>query len=211
MGPPLPSARGAIGLTGGIATGKSTVARLLAEKGAAVIDADVLAREAVAKGTPASKQIAARFPGVVGPDGELDRQALGARIFGNEGERTALNQIVHPEVQRLAFERLLEALEGPAPLVVYDVPLLFENRLESMFHGVLVVDAAPAVQRARLVARNGLSEAEAQARIDSQLPMAEKRARATWVVDNGGTLEATGRAVNALWPTLLATANQERT
>ncbi|MCU0697428.1 MAG: dephospho-CoA kinase [Myxococcaceae bacterium] len=187
-----------IGLTGGIATGKSTVSRRLAERGFPIIDADVVAREVVAKGQPALDEIARRFPGVVAADGTLDRKALGARIFGDPAERAALNAITHPRIRQAVLEKSIALAEAGTPVAIYDSPLLIENRLHEGLHGVILVVAPPEVQRARLMARDGLSAPEADARIAAQLSLAEKRPFATWLVDNGGSLEATLAQVDAL-------------
>jgi len=193
-----------VGLTGSIATGKSTVAQLLVKHGAALIDADLIAREVVAPGEPALAEIAARFPGVVGKDGALDRQALGERIFNDPSEREALNRITHPRIQAKVIERTQTLAEQHVPVVVYDAALLIENRLHEAMQGVVLVVAPPQVQRARLIARNGLSPEQADARIAAQLPQDDKRKAATWVIDNGGTLAATGAQVDALWQKLIA-------
>ena len=188
-----------VGLTGSIATGKSTVAQLLVQHGAALIDADLIAREVVAPGEPALAEIAARFPGVVGKDAALDRQRLAERIFNDPAEREALNRITHPRIQAKVIERTQALAERNVPVVVYDAALLIENRLHEAMQGVILVVAPPEVQRARLIARNGLTAEQADARIAAQLPQDEKRKVATWVIDNGGTLEATGAQVDALW------------
>lgn len=190
------------GLTGGIATGKSTVARLLREAGLEVIDADAVAREVVQPGRPALAEIAARFPGVVGPDGVLDRKALGARVFGDEGERAALNAITHPRIAQAVLEATLALEARGVTRLVYEAPLLIENRLHEGMDGVILVLVPPAVQLARLMARDGLDEAQARARIAAQLPLDEKRRHATWVIDNGGSLAETAaqtaRVIDAL-------------
>ena len=187
-----------VGLTGGIGSGKSTVARLLAEHGAAIIDADQLAREAVAPGSPALAQLVARFgQGVLTADGALDRPRHGALVFGDDEARRALNAIVHPEVARLAAQRIQDLIAAGAPLVVYDVPLLYENALEKVLPEVIVVDAPLDVRCARIAARDGLDSPAIAARIAAQLPLEEKVRRADHVIDNGGTLEATRAAVEA--------------
>lgn len=192
------------GLTGGIATGKSTVSRLFVDKGMPLIDADVVARDVVAAGTPALAEIAQRFPGVVRADGTLDRAALGQRIFGNSAERDALNAITHPRIRQAVLEKSVALADAGAPRALYDAPLLIENRLHEGLAGVVLVVAPREVQRARLMARNGLTAAEADTRIDSQLPLDEKRKHATWVIDNGGTPEATAAQVDTVWNALLA-------
>lgn len=192
------------GLTGGIATGKSTVAKLFVEKGMPLIDADVVAREVVAKGQPALTEIAARFPGVVDADGTLNRAALGARIFSNPGEREALNAITHPRIRQAVLAQSIALAESGAPRALYDAPLLIENRLHEGLSGVVLVVAPRDVQRARLMARNQLTATEADARIDSQMPLDAKRPFATWIIDNGGTPEATAAQVDEVWRQMLA-------
>jgi dephospho-CoA kinase len=188
-----------VGLTGGIASGKSTFASALRELGVPVIDADRLAREAVRAGSPALAAIVAEFgPGALGPDGELDRKAMADRVFADPGARQRLEAIVHPAVRAaVAAETARWAAEGHA-LAFYDVPLLFERGLDREVDCVVVVYAPPEVQRARLRARDGLGEAEAEARLAAQWPIDEKARRADLVVDNGGDLaglRARARAV----------------
>lgn len=192
------------GLTGGISSGKSTVTRMLRELGAEVLDADVLAREVVEPGTPGLADVAARFPGVVGPDGRLDRVKLGARVFADAGERAALNAIIHPRV-REAFLEKVQALEAKGvPRVIYDVPLLIEAGMHGWMEGVAVVWVPRDVQKARLMARDGLDEAAAEARLAAQLPLDSKRAHATWVIDNSGDLASTRAQVESVWRAMLA-------
>ncbi|MHA7632059.1 dephospho-CoA kinase [Corallococcus sp. M7] len=192
------------GLTGGIASGKSTVSRMLREMGARVLDADVLAREVVEPGTPGLRRIDERFPGVVGPDGRLDRVKLGAHIFANAEERAALNAIVHPEVRALFLQKL-QALEAEGVThAVYDVPLLIETGLHTAMEGVAVVWVPREVQKARLMTRDGLTADQAEARLGAQMPLDDKRAHATWVIDNSGTPEATRPQVEAVWRAMLA-------
>jgi dephospho-CoA kinase len=191
-----------IGVTGGIATGKSTVDRLLAAHGASVIDADELAREAVRPGEPALDEVAARFGReVLLPDGNLDRGRLGEVVFTDPEARRDLERITHPRINELIGERIATALAGPAPLVAVDIPLLFESAREAMFEGVLLVYAPPEVQVRRLRERNGLDEAAALQRLAAQLPIDEKRDRATWIIDNSDGLDATSRAVDLWWET----------
>lgn len=191
------------GLTGGIATGKSTVARLLREAGLAVIDADQVARDVVAPGQPALADLAARFPGVVGADGVLDRKALGERIFNDPDERAALNAITHPRIAAAVLAQT-EALEARGvDRLVYEAPLLIENGLHEGMDGVVLVVAAPEVQLARLRARDGLTEAQARARVAAQMPLDEKRRHARWLVDNSGTVEETKRQAAAVIDALL--------
>lgn len=192
------------GLTGGIASGKSTVTRMLRELGAQVLDADVLAREVVEPGTPGLAEVAARFPGVVGPDGRLDRVKLGARVFSDAGERAALNAIIHPRV-REAFMEKVQALEARGVQhVIYDVPLLIEAGMHTWMEGVAVVWVPRDAQKARLMSRDGLDAAAAEARLAAQLPLDEKRAHATWLIDNSGDLAATRAQVESVWQAMLA-------
>jgi dephospho-CoA kinase len=189
-----------IGLTGGIATGKSTVTRMLADHGATVIDADELAREAVRPGEPALDLVVQRFgPEVVQADGALDRARLGEIVFADAAARRDLERITHARIIELMQERIAAALAGDAPLVVVDIPLLFENGREGLFEGVMLVYAPPEVQIRRLRERNGLDEESARRRLAAQLPIDEKRDRATWILDNTGDLDATRRAVDAWW------------
>jgi dephospho-CoA kinase len=189
-----------IGLTGGIATGKSTVDGMLTARGATVIDADELAREAVRPGEPTLDRVVGRFgEDVLSPDGSLDRGRLGKIVFADSGARHDLERITHPRIIELTQERIAAALLGTAPLVVVDIPLLFENAREGMFDGVLLVYAPPDVQVRRLQERNHLDEAAARQRLAAQLPIDDKRARATWIIDNSGDETAAQRAVDAWW------------
>ncbi len=190
------------GLTGGIATGKSTVVEQLRALGAEVIDADVVAREVVAPGQPAFVEIGQAFPEVV-KDGVLDRAALGERVFRNPEDRAALNAMTHPRVRAAVIEKLQALAAKGVPRVIYDAPLLIENRLYEGLDGVILVVAPPEVQLERLMARNQLTREQAQQRIGSQWPQDEKRRYATWVIDNGGSREQTRAQVEALWQELL--------
>jgi dephospho-CoA kinase len=194
-----------LGLTGNIASGKSSVARHLASLGARVLDADQLAREAVAPGTPALAAIGARFgAGVLAPDGSLDRGALRRRVFGDPEALTALNAIVHPEVGRLRAERADQAATDGVAVLVDEIPLLFEAGLADQFDAIVFVDAPETVRLARLMRDRGLPESDARAMMTSQADVAPKRARATWVVENDGTREALGAQVDAMWQAMLA-------
>jgi dephospho-CoA kinase len=177
-----------VGLTGGIAAGKSAVSGMLEDLGAVVIDADVLAREVVRTGTPGLDAVVAAFGEEdLGADGELDRPAMARLVFGDEDARRRLEAIVHP----LVFERIVE-LEAAAPqdaVVVHDIPLLAESGRAGTFDAVLVVDAPAEVQVARMVHDRGWSEAEARARIDAQASRQDRLSIATHVNDNTGTLE----------------------
>jgi dephospho-CoA kinase len=195
-----------IGLTGGIASGKSSVARVLRELGATVIDADQLAREVVAPGTPGWSEIRARWPQVIAPDGSLDRKALGKIVFSDPVARAGLNAITHPRIAE-AGAQLADAARGRGEKVAYyEAALLVENGLADAFDGLVVVALPRELQLARLVARDGLTPAEAQARLGAQLPLAEKVARATRVIDNAGPPEATRAQVEAMHRALLEEA-----
>lgn len=177
-----------VGLTGGVATGKSTVARMFKRCGAVVIDADTLARKVVEPGRPAWREIVRIFGrGVLKPDRTLDRHALGAVVFRRAAKRRALERIIHPRVAR-EQARLTRraALANPKAVVIYDVPLLFEAGIDKRVDRIIVVAAGRAVQLARLKKRNGLTNTEADRRIRSQLPLADKIRRADFVLD--GTL-----------------------
>jgi dephospho-CoA kinase len=189
-----------IGLTGGIATGKSTFAAALRALGAPVIDADGLARAAVAKGTPGLAEVVAAFgEGVLGPDGELDRRRMAERIFADPGARARLESIVHPRVRALfQQERERLAAEGNA-VAFYDVPLLYEVGLDREVDLVIVVWAPREAQVARLVARDALTRSQAEARLAAQIPIDEKAARADVVVVNDGDrAELAGKAARLL-------------
>ena len=196
-----------LGLTGNIASGKSAVATLLASHGATIIDADRLAREAVAPGTPGFASVVDYFgPDIVGDDGTLDRAALRRRVFSDPVQRDALNAIVHPAVARLRDARVAEARGRGDRVVVNDIPLLFEVGLEHLFDGVLLVDAPDEERLRRLMDDRGLGREEALAMMGLQLPSAEKRARATWVIDNDGSREQLAGRVAELWRTFEALA-----
>jgi dephospho-CoA kinase len=193
-----------VGLTGGLGSGKSTVAAILAEHGAVVIDADAIALEVVRAGTPGFGAVVARFGvGVVGADGELDRGRLAEIVFSDDAARYALNEIVHP----LVAERSAQLMAGVADdaIVVYDVPLLAENDLAGGFDVVVVVEADLPIRLGRLAAR-GLSEAKAKARIAVQASDEQRRAVADVVLRNDGSREALAAQVDALWRGLAARA-----
>lgn len=197
-----------VGLTGNIASGKSTVAARLAAHGAVVLDADAYAREAVAPGSSALKAVAERFGyGVIRPDGTLDRAALGKLVFRDARARADLEAIVHPEVARRRAADLAAARAGGAAVVVSDVPLLFEAGLEDEFDLIVFVDAPEEERLRRLVVERGLTADDARAMVAAQSDPVVKRARADIVIDNDGTMEALARRVNALWAELSARAN----
>ncbi|WP_066311332.1 dephospho-CoA kinase [Bacillus sp. FJAT-29814] len=179
-----------IGLTGGIASGKSTVSNMLKEMGVTVIDADVEARLAVQKGEPAHQKIMAAFgEGILLPDGEIDRQKLGAIIFHQAEKRQILNSIVHPEVRNRMKRQIEEAVRKNEEVLVLDIPLLFESKLTFMADKTLLVYVDPATQLKRLMERNSLTKEDAEARISSQMPLSEKVKLADAVIDNNGTIE----------------------
>jgi len=181
-----------IGLTGGIASGKSTVSNMLKEMSITVIDADVEARLAVMEGEPAYKQIIAEFgDGILLENGEIDRQKLGAIIFHQADKRKRLNEITHPEVRRRMLEQVETAKRNNEEVVVLDIPLLFESNLTLMVEKTLLVYVDSDIQLQRLVERNNLTIADAQARISSQMPLSEKIKLADAVINNNGTLEET--------------------
>ncbi|PZF59779.1 dephospho-CoA kinase [Curtobacterium sp. MCSS17_008] len=192
-----------IGLTGGIAAGKSTVSRRWADHGAVVVDADQLARQAVAPGSPGLARVAERFGSrVIADDGSLDRAALGSIVFADPAARKDLEGITHPEVWRLAQQAFdAAAAADPDAVVVYDVPLLAEARGSRpiSFDAVVVVDA-PAAQRVeRLVEHRGMPRDEAERRVAAQASDAERLSLADHVVDATGTLEGTVRSADAVW------------
>lgn len=187
-----------IGLTGGIATGKSTVLRRFAAHGVPVIDADAVARAVVAPGTPGAAAVARRFgPSVMRADGTIDRQALGAIVFGDTAARADLEAIVHPAVRR-AIVAWLASLPTDTRLAIADIPLLFETGRAADFDVVIVTTCEPGEQLRRLVRRDGLTEEAARQRIAAQWPLAEKTRRADHVIDTGGSLAETEAAVDAL-------------
>ena len=188
-----------VGLTGGIASGKSTVSAMFRELGAQIIDADQVARDVVEPGTRGLEEVARRFPGVVDETGRLDRAALGRRVFSDPGERRALEAILHPRIREEVARRTEALTRAGVKVVLYDAALLIENGLHRGMDGVIVVFVPEAVQRARLAARDGLDEAAVTARLAAQLPLAEKRAHATWVVDNSGSLDETRAQVRQIW------------
>ena len=180
-----------IGLTGGIASGKTTVARLLANRGAPVIDADVLARQVVEPGQPALAELVARFgAAILAPDGRLDRKRLGAIAFADPAARADLGRITHPRIAAASAAAIATWADAGANVVFYEAALLVENRAYSHLAGLIVVATPPEVQYARLVERDRLSPDDARARIAAQAPLADKLAAATWVIENTGDLAA---------------------
>lgn len=198
-----------VGLTGGIAAGKSLVARTLVECGASLIDADALAREVVEPGTGGLASVVEAFgPGVLAADGTLDRPALAAIVFGNEEKRSTLNSIIHPLVRARAAE--LAARVPEDGILVQDIPLLVETGQAGNFDFVLVVEAPVGERLARMVRDRGMEPAAAQARIDAQATAAERAAVADAVLENTGTPQELADAVRELWDSRLVPLNRER-
>lgn len=195
-----------VGLTGGIGSGKSTVARFFEELGARRIDADLLAREALEPGSPGWEETVSRFGrDILLPDGRIDRKGLAARIFADAAERRALEAIVHPRVREAARRRLAEiARAEDAAIVLLEVPLLFETGMDRDCDRVIVVSLPEDLQVERLAARDGLDPGEALRRIRTQMPLAEKCARADWVIDNAGTPAETRARVQEIYRRLVA-------
>lgn len=194
------------GLTGGIASGKSAVAARLRSRGVPVIDADALAREAVAVGSEGLEQIVKRFgKDVLLPDGALDRKKLAAKAFASDDERRALNAIVHPIVSMLSFKAASKLRDEGEALACYEAALIVENGIADTFRPLVVVSAPEDVQVARARARDASTEDEARARIRAQMPLAEKVAVADYVIDNTGSLEELNRKTDELLATLCKT------
>lgn len=200
-----------IGLTGGIAAGKSVVAHRLGELGAVVIDHDALARDAVAPGSVGLEEVVGAFgPDVVAPDGSLDRPALGRVVFADDDARARLEAILHPEIRRLSAER--EAAVGaadPRAVIVHDIPLLVESGQADRFHLLVVVHAPAELRLRRLIAERGLSEPEARARIEAQATDDERLAAADVVLDGTGDPDALRAQVDALWERVLREVAEE--
>jgi len=198
-----------VGLTGGLASGKSAVAAVLRDLGAHVISADAIAREIVTPGAAALREIAEAFgPEIVGADGRLDRARLAARVFADPAARARLNAITHPRIRkrmRDEVDRLARTLP-PQAVIILDIPLLLDtaSRLDYPLEGVVVVGVDEATQAERLQRRDGLSAEEARRRLGAQRPLREKVAEADWMIDNSGTPEETRRQVEALWRRLTA-------
>ena len=190
----------AVALTGNIASGKSTVAKHISAKGIPLIDADLLAREAVAPGSAALARIVDRWgTKMVGHDGGLDRTALRATVFGDPAQLAHLNAIVHPEVDRLRKARLGAARAGGIPIVLCDIPLLFEANLASEADVIILVDAPATMRLDRMLRKRSVDRATAQAMIDAQMPSSDKRPRADFVIDNDGSVEQLRDRVDAVW------------
>jgi len=200
-----------VGLTGGIASGKSTVAAMLVELGAHLVDTDVLARRAVEPGSPAFAEIVAAFgPGVLDAQGGLDRRGLREVVFGDQAARARLNAIVHPRVAELVAQELarLQALD-PQGVALVDVPLLYETNWQRRYPLVILVYAPAQVQIERTMARDDVSRQSAGAALKAQMDIEEKRSLAQFVVDNSGGLAETRKQVKALWSQLRALAQAD--
>jgi dephospho-CoA kinase len=206
-----------VGLTGGIASGKSTVARLLAQLGAVVIDADAIVHELQAPGSPLLAELARAFgPQILTAAGELDREALGALVFGDAQARERLNAIMHPRVAAEMLRRLASARERGAAVVVLDIPLLFEGRRAGTgtgaavgFDATLVVAASEEQQVDRQMRRDGRSREEALRRVRAQMPLAEKKALADVVIDNSGSPEETERQLRRFYESISGAPSAE--
>jgi len=193
-----------IGLTGNIASGKTAVAELLAKRGAVIIDADVLAREAVQRGSPALTAIVEKWgKGVLDADGNLDRAALRHIVFENQSDLDELNEIVHPEVGRLRSREVAAARDRGEKVVVCVIPLLFERHLADEFDVIVLVDAPRSLRMERMVRDRGIEEAEAMKMIASQMPADLKRARADFVIENAGSLEELEDEVDRIWDAIV--------
>ncbi len=190
-----------IGLTGGIACGKSTVSEMLVRRGAILVDADRIAREVVEPGSPVLAQVASRFgQAVLNPDGTLHRKKLGDIIFADEFARKELEGILHPPIRKLMRERMEHGEKlHPDKLVVVDVPLLYESGLPAMFSEVMVVYAPRHIQIQRLMNREGISLDQAEERLKAQMPIDRKKELADIVIDNGGTLQETEQQISLFW------------
>lgn len=183
-----------IGLTGGIASGKSTVSNMLREKGFPIIDADIAARAVVEPGQLALQEVADTFGhDVLMADGSLNREKLGSIIFHDEAKRKQLNEIIHPAVRAWMMAERDKAIEKGHKTIVFDIPLLFESKLTWMADRTVLIYVAPAIQLQRLMNRNGYTEEQASARIKSQMPIEEKKGLADDIIDNSGTREETAK------------------
>ncbi|HKW73594.1 MAG TPA: dephospho-CoA kinase [Candidatus Dormibacteraeota bacterium] len=191
-----------IGLTGGVGSGKSTVAEMFRELGAAIVDADEATHSVYAPGTPGFDAIVAEFGSQYVHDGEIDRRKLGELIFNDPFARKRLNAIVHPLVREWMATRTVEAVDAGAEIVIQDVPLLFENDLQGLFSSTVLVYASAETQVARLIQERGISRERAESMLASQMPIDEKRVLADYVIDNGGTREDTRRQVEEVWATV---------
>lgn len=198
-----------VGLTGNIASGKSQVSRMLAARGAVIVDADILAREAVEPGSPGYERVVARWgKDVLTPDGTIDRAKLRHLVFGDRDELEALNAIVHPGIARLRRARIAEGRASGATMLVYVAPLLFERHIAREFDAIILVDAPRAVRLQRLVDQRGIPMDDAVNMIASQMPAELKRAQTDFVIENDGTLEELERQVDDVWNRLTVPEEQ---
>ena len=196
-----------VGLTGNIGSGKSTVAQLLSERGATIVDADVLARRAVELGTPAYEKIVRRWgTAILSPDGQLDRAALRRSVFNDPAQLEELNAIVHPEVERLRLRLLGAARQRGDRIVACDIPLLFEKHMAHLFDRIILVDAPRPLRFERLVRDRALRETEAMDMIAAQMPAELKRAGADFIIENASTLNALEQRVAEVWSHLVQEA-----
>lgn len=187
-----------LGLTGGIACGKSTIADLLVRRGAILIDADQLAREVVEPGSPVLEEVARHFgQAVLKEDGSLDRKRMGEIIFANPGLRKRLEEVLHPPIRRLIQERMAKAEHShPGRLVVVDIPLLYESGMKDLVSEVMVVYIPKELQLERLMKRDSLTREQVEQRLSAQMPIEEKKGLADFVIDNSGTIEQTERQID---------------
>ncbi|HSQ28650.1 MAG TPA: dephospho-CoA kinase [Gemmatimonadaceae bacterium] len=200
-----------VGLTGNIGSGKSTVAQMFSERGATVIDADILARRAVEVGTAAYGKIVARWGArVLAPDGHLDRAALRRIVFSDHDQLEELNQVVHPEVERLRLRLIEQARLRGDQVVICDIPLLFERHMTDRFDRIVLVDASRALRLDRLVKDRDLRETEAMDMVAAQMPAELKRARADYIIENDGTFAQLERRVQDVWAALMREAEGPR-
>jgi dephospho-CoA kinase len=198
-----------IGLTGGIATGKSSVARFFEERGIPVIDADLLAREAVLPGSPALERIVELFGGeILLNDGLLDRRHLGTLIFQEPEKRRQLEDILHPEIRKLAEERIAQAAEAGHQRVIYMAPLLIEAGATDRVDTVWVVTVRPEIQLERLMRRDGINREQAERIIGSQMPLSEKERCGSVVIDNSGTEAQTWKVLETVWAKETGSSNE---
>jgi dephospho-CoA kinase len=197
-----------VGLTGGICSGKSTVAAMFERLGAIIIDADRVAHELQVPGQPLFQAIVSAFGRqIVGEDGRIDRRRLGAIVFSDPKARAGLEEILHPAIVEECGRRIQQARASGAAVCLLDAALLIESGRHARFDRMVLVEASEAVQLERLMARMGLSREEAMQRIRSQMPLEEKRRHAKFVIENGGSLKETERQVRAVWKHLSAEAS----
>jgi len=201
-----------VGLTGNIGAGKSTVAAIFARKGAVIVDADILARDAVAPGTAGLSAITARWGDKVrSADGSLDRAALRAIVFADATEREALDEIVHPRVEELRAAAIADARARGVHILICDIPLLYEKDMAGQFNVVVLVDAPRAMRLHRLIHERGLDAKEAEAMIDAQMPADMKRKKADYVVDNTGSHHELEDRIADVWRSLSKDAERQKT